>query len=179
MERDEKTLIQLSVSGDAHAFRALLDMHYTSVYKMAFHLCGHREDAEDITQLACIKISQNIMNFQMNSKFTTWIYAIVLNTYRDWTDNRANTGKGKVDIDDAAPRLSNNDNPENNAAANEQLRQLSMLPPEERETVILVFAHGLSHKEAANALGCAESTVSWRVHEVRKKLAGMKEGSGS
>jgi RNA polymerase sigma-70 factor (ECF subfamily) len=178
MERDEKTLIRLSVSGDANAFRALLDIHYMSVYKMAFHLCGHREDAEDITQLACIKISQNIMTFQMNSKFTTWIYTIVLNTYRDWVDNRANTGKGKVAIGDAAPRLSNNDNPENNAAANEQLRQLSMLPQEERETVILVFAHGLSHKEAAKALGCAESTVSWRVHEVRKKLVGMKEGSG-
>ena len=176
MERDEKTLIRLSISGDASAFRILLDAHYMSVYKMAFHLCGHREDAEDITQMACIKISQNIQNFRSDSKFTTWLYTIVLNTFRDWTDNRANTGRGKVALDDAAPRLSNDDNPENNAVANEQLRKLSTLPPEERETVILVFAHGLSHKEAANALGCAESTVSWRVHEVRKKLAAMKEG---
>ena len=57
----------------------------------------------------------------------------------------------------------------------EGLRKLSMLPQEERETLVLVFAQGFSHKEAADILGCAESTVSWRVHEARKKLGGMEE----
>ena len=169
MERDEKQLIVLSTRGDAVAFRALLDLHYMTVYKMAFHLCGHKEDAEDITQMACMKVSQNIMHFKGESKFTTWLYTIVLNTFRDWTDNRGNTGKGKVALNDTLPT---SDNPEQTAHVNEQLRKLTSLPKEEREAVVLVFAHGLSHKEAAEVLGCAESTVSWRVHEVRKKLAG-------
>lgn len=167
MKRDEKDLIRLSCQGDAGAFRALLDMHYRTVYKMAFHLCGHKEDAEDITQMACLKISQNIMGYKGESKFTTWIYTIVLNTFRDWTDNRGNTGKGKMVLQDTLPA---SDNPETSAHVNAQLRKLSALPKDERETVVLVFAHGLSHKEAAEVLGCAESTVSWRVHEVRKKL---------
>lgn len=169
MERDEKDLIRLSCQGDAGAFRALLDMHYRTVYKMAFHLCGHKEDAEDITQMSCLKISQNIMGFKGDSKFTTWIYTIVLNTFRDWTDNRSNTGKGNVVLNETLPA---SDNPEQTAHVNEQIRKLSALPKDEREAVVLVFAHGLSHKEAAEVLGCAESTVSWRVHEVRKKLAG-------
>lgn len=168
MERDEKQLIALSMRGDAAAFRALLDLHYMTIYKMAFHLCGHREDAEDITQMACLKVSQNIMAFKGEAKFTTWLYTIVLNTFRDWTDNRGNTGKGRSALDDNLP---SRDNPEQAAGVNQQLRRLSALPPEERETVILVFAHGCSHKEAADILGCAESTVSSRVHEVRKKLA--------
>lgn len=175
MERDENALIRSACTGDAAAFRALLDLHYMTIYKMAFHLCGHREDAEDITQTACLKVSQNILNFKGESKFTTWLYTIVLNTFRDWTENRANTGRGRVAIDDA-PNLPAQDNPEHTAQMNEQLRALSILPAEERETVVLVFAQGFSHKEAADVLGCAESTVSWRVHEIRKKLAGAGKG---
>lgn len=168
MIRDEKELIRLSCEGDAGAFRTLLDLHYLTIYKMAYHLCGHKEDAEDITQIACLKVSQNILTFKGGAKFSTWLYTIVLNTFRDWTDNRANTGKGKAILDD---NLRSHDNPEQTAHVNEQIRKLSTLPKDERETVVLVFAHGCSHKEAADILGCAESTVSWRVHEVRKKLA--------
>lgn len=175
MERDETELIRLSRAGDAAAFRLLLDHHYMTIYKMAFHLCGHREDAEDIAQIACLKVSQNIMGFKGTSKFTTWLYTIVLNTFRDWTDNRANTGKGRLALEDK-PNLPAADNPEEAAQVSEQLRALSVLPAEERETVVLVFAQGFSHKEAADILGCAESTVSWRVHEIRKKLAGLAKG---
>ncbi len=176
MERDEKTLIGLACAGDATSFRALLDSHYLTLYKMAFHLCGHKEDAEDITQMASLKVAQNIGSFRQDAKFTTWLYTIVLNTFRDWTDNRGNTGKGRVALDDVEKTLAAPDSPEHNTAARQQLRQLETLPQEERETVVLVFAHGLSHKEAADMLGCAESTVSWRVHEVRKKLSAMEKG---
>lgn len=178
-DQDEMELLRLSCAGDAAAFRALLDHHYLTIYKMAFHLCGHREDAEDITQMACIKVSQNIQNFRLESKFTTWLYTIVLNTFRDWTDNRANTGKGRVDIDDVAPKIAGNDNPEKAAEVNEQLRKLDALSPTEREAVVLIFAQGYSHKEAAAMLGVAESTISWRIHEVRRKLAGPEEGAQS
>ena len=39
-----------------------------------------------------------------------------------------------------------------------------------RVTVALVLEEGLRHAEAAAVLGVAESTVSWRMHEVRKRL---------
>ncbi len=171
MERDEHTLIRLACDGDTDAFRALLDLHYRTIYKMAYHLCGHREDAEDITQNACIKVSQNILSYRGEARFTTWLYTIVLNTFRDWRDLKANAVQ-KVELHEKLP---GNDNPERAAQIGQGLRKLSALPPEERETIVLVFAQGFSHKEAAEILGCAESTVSWRVHEARKKLGGMEE----
>jgi RNA polymerase sigma-70 factor (ECF subfamily) len=39
-----------------------------------------------------------------------------------------------------------------------------------RETVLLILGEELSHREAAEILGIAETTVSWRMHEVRKRL---------
>ena len=48
--------------------------------------------------------------------------------------------------------------------------EIARLSPDVRAAVVLVAGEGLSHAEAAKILGCAESTVSWRLHEARKRL---------
>jgi RNA polymerase sigma-70 factor (ECF subfamily) len=52
----------------------------------------------------------------------------------------------------------------------EALMQLSI---DERAAVILVIYEGLKHGEAAAALGCAETTVSWRLFQARRKLKAL------
>jgi RNA polymerase sigma-70 factor (ECF subfamily) len=52
---------------------------------------------------------------------------------------------------------------------------LGSLDPLVRETVLLVIGEGMSHGEAAEALGCAESTVSWRMHMAKKRLRARLE----
>ena len=44
------------------------------------------------------------------------------------------------------------------------------LPLPQRAAVILTTYDGLNHAEAARALGCSETTVSWRVFAARRKL---------
>jgi len=44
---------------------------------------------------------------------------------------------------------------------------------------VLVGGQQLSHKEAADLLGVAESTISWRMHEVRRLLAEPGQGAGT
>ena len=40
-----------------------------------------------------------------------------------------------------------------------------------KETVVLVAGEGLSHAQTAQVLAVKESTISWRMHEVRKRLS--------
>jgi len=47
---------------------------------------------------------------------------------------------------------------------------LGQLDPLLRDTIVLVVGEDLTHAEAARALGVAESTVSWRMHEARRQL---------
>ena len=54
---------------------------------------------------------------------------------------------------------------------------IGALDPTMKETVLLVVAEELSHREAAEILGVAEKTVSWRMHEARKHLKGMLESA--
>ncbi len=174
MQTGEAQLIDAAQAGDANAFRALIDLHYMTVYRMAFRFCGNQHDAEDVTQMTCIKLGTAIHSFRKDSAFTTWLYTVVLNTHRDWRRTQGRHQRGHVGIEDAEDVTSAQQSPEQALSTRQQLDLVAALPEPEREAVLLVFGEGLSHKQAAEVLGCAESTVSWRIHEARKKLS--KEG---
>ncbi|MEP4561484.1 MAG: sigma factor-like helix-turn-helix DNA-binding protein, partial [Nitratireductor sp.] len=44
------------------------------------------------------------------------------------------------------------------------------LPAKQCEAVLLVYGEGLSHERASDVMGCAEATVSWHIHEAKKRL---------
>lgn len=163
----EQLLIKRACSGDAGAFRDLLDIHYMTVYRMAFKLCGGKDYAEDITQMVCMKLAQGMASFKQQSSFTTWLYIVVLNTVRDWERSQKRhkaSGLEDLEID------SEEQTPEQSLSTRQQMDRVRALPEPEREIIFLVFGEGLSHREVAQIMGCAESTISWRIHEARKIL---------
>src|SRR5436190_423129 len=52
---------------------------------------------------------------------------------------------------------------------------LAMLPPEQREALILVGAGGFAYEEAADICGCAVGTVKSRVSRARRALHAILE----
>ncbi len=166
MNKDEEhRLIRAAQGGDAQAFEALVNMHYETIYRMAFKWCGNKTEAEDIAQEACIKLARGIKAFRFESAFTSWLYRLVINTAKDWYKK-----VNRQPSSDGLEAVQTNDTTEEQVYAREVLSEVYKLPESEKEALILVMGEGLSHKEAAKILGCKESTVSWRIHEARKKL---------
>lgn len=171
MDRSEdKEMIAQAVAGDATAFRRLLDGHYTVIYRMAYRFCGNPTDAEDITQMACLKLAHKIGSFKGDSAFTTWLYMVVVNTARDWLRSEGRHDRGAIEIGVVENIITTSENPEHTLEQKQKMNLVRALPQAEREAIWLVFGEGLSHKDAALALGCAEGTISYRIHEARKKL---------
>lgn len=164
-------LIHGAQRGDRAAFSRLVERHYSFMFKVAWQWSGVREDAEDIAQEAAVKLANNIEHFRFESAFTTWLYRLVLNTAKDYhrSKSRKNAREGQMfeDIDYVSPELS----AEEKLMHKDLLKAVSQLPENLRETVLLVCWQQLSHKEAGALLDCSEGTVSWRVHEARKKIA--------
>ena len=52
------------------------------------------------------------------------------------------------------------------------------LPDKQRDAVLLVYGEGLSHAAAADAMACAEATVSWHIHEAKKRLKRLMRSPG-
>ena len=80
----DNDLITKAQGGDKSAFEALVRENYDVMFRIAFKWCGNQEDAEDITQNACIKLARNIDGFQFKSAFTSWLYRLVINTAIDY-----------------------------------------------------------------------------------------------
>jgi RNA polymerase sigma-70 factor (ECF subfamily) len=67
------------------------------------------------------------------------------------------------------------DDPEAPVALDELRLSLAMLPPEQREALILVGAGGFAYEEAAEICGCAVGTVKSRVSRARRALQAILE----
>lgn len=165
-EQDDSQLIKKAQGGDSAAFEALVNRHYDTMFRMAFKYCGRRNDAEDITQEACIKLAHGLDSFKGDSAFTSWLYRLVINAAKDWykSQNRHPSSSDGLEIVTLAAKA------EDQVYAQEVLTEVYKLPEGEKDALLLVMSEGLSHKEAGKILGCKESTISWRIHEARKKL---------
>jgi len=160
-------LIARAKGGDTKAFEALVNENYKIMFKMAFKYCGNQRDAEDITQDACMKLARGIQNFKGECAFTSWLYRLVINSAKDFYKKNNRHRTEKTEIEDIAEQNKADDK----LYARQVIEAVHLLPEGEKEAILLVHGEGLSHKEAAKALECKESTISWRIHEARKKLA--------
>lgn len=164
-------LIEMAVDGNEDAFRSLVERHCEMVFKVAYRWCVVKEDAEDIAQDVMMQLADKIRGFKPDeAAFTTWLYRVTINAakdaYRRKQSRKNNEGQYANDSD----VHSGNSAAEQQLWQHETIRLLDRLPDKDKEAVFLVFCEGLNHAEAATIVGCAESTISWRVHRARKKL---------
>lgn len=80
METDEKQLILKAQNGNLQAFKMLVEQNKMNIYQLAYNLTRNKEDAEDVTQEVFIKAFRSISKFRGDSKFSTWLYRITVNT---------------------------------------------------------------------------------------------------
>ena len=164
-------LVAGAIAGDRAAFGALLERHYDRIHGLAWQLTGTRADADDIAQDVCCALVERIGSFRGEAKFTTWLCGIVFNACRDFHRRRKSLGGVAARLAVLAGLARGPDGRDLHDAMWVK-SAIAGLPPAYRETLVLVAGQQLSHAEAAAILGVAEATVSWRMHEVRRMLAG-------
>lgn len=176
-EAPDGLLAERARDGDRDAFARLVERHYDFIYRVAYRLTGRREDAEDVAQDVCARLGRAVKSYRGGSAFTTWLYALVMNAARDGLRRAKREsardaafgvhalvmGEAEDEPDDGAERLW--------AAVRE-------LPDKQREAVMLVYGEGMNHAQAAELMAVAETTVSWHLHEARKRLKALMGRAG-
>ena len=176
MTDNDRDLVELACKGNRSAFQHLLERHYDTAYRVAYRYTRSIEDAEDITQEICLGLARKLRSFRGESRFSTWFYRVVVNACRD--HGRKQTSTRTLQASYAMYREMADADEEHDSGRLEWLSDaIASLEPKLRETAILVLSEDLSHADAATALECAESTISWRMHEIRKKLKTLVETS--
>lgn len=136
------------------------------IHSLCYRMSGSLADAEDLAQETFIQAYQHLDDFRAEARFSSWLYRIAVNLCLNWRkreQRRAHLHEQWGQQDQAQ----SSDNPNQAQRIQEALLQL---PPKQRAAVILTTYDGLTHAEAAAALGCSETTVSWRLFAARGKL---------
>jgi RNA polymerase sigma-70 factor (ECF subfamily) len=137
-----------------------------------------RAEAEDITQTAFMKIHRALPGLDPERDPTSWVFAVVANTLRDyWRSRHYRQGLRHDPLEDAEPRAAGN--PLADAEARDTARILARaldgLPEGHRAVVHLRDIENLSYAEVAQALGIAEAAARKRhsraLADLRQALA--------
>src|ERR1700738_1605682 len=65
--------------GDGEAFRALVERHSRSVFRLAYRMTGNEQDAEDMVQESFLRAYRQLGRFESRANFGTWLYRITAN----------------------------------------------------------------------------------------------------
>ena len=175
---------------DVDLFARLLAAHQDKLYRVAYRMTGHHEDAQDLLQDALLEAYRSFRRFQRGTYFDKWLYRIMTNTFIDRQRHKKRVGRVESldaplagDEGEAAPR----DIPDwTHDPALHALREsysepvqkaLDCLSPEFRMVLILSDVEEFSYEEISEIMSTPIGTVRSRLHraraEVRQKLLRM------
>lgn len=167
--RENDALVARAKTGNVAAFEQLVRSYYPFILKTAFRWLGNKSDAEDVTQLICMRLATIIESFDGRASFSSWLYRVTLNAVRDF--QRSHQRRQRL-VSRAAivSRDAMEPDQEDLLRVNDVWRKVRELQEKQRDAVLLVYAEELSHAEAAKIMQCKEVTVSWHIHKARKLL---------
>ncbi|QNI31817.1 sigma-70 family RNA polymerase sigma factor [Alloacidobacterium dinghuense] len=180
----ETELIREAQQGSRAAFDLLVRQYDQAVLRLALHLTGSEQDAQDIHQEAFLKAYRYLGNFRFECSFYTWIYRIVTNLCLDQLRRRkARREDPSVMIDASGEELdllSNVSDERAGANPDRELQRkilgqriqaaLEKLTPRERMVFELKHYQGLKLRTIGEMLNTTEETAKNTLFRATRKL---------
>src|SRR5580658_2330985 len=83
MELSDSVAVEQARAGDSGAFRVLVERHSRNLFRLAFRMTGHQQDAEDVVQETFLRAYRQLSKFDDRASFGTWLYRIAANCSLD------------------------------------------------------------------------------------------------
>jgi RNA polymerase sigma-70 factor (ECF subfamily) len=178
---------------DVDLFARLLAAHQEKLYRVAYRMAGHHEDAQDLLQDALLEAYRSFKKFQRGTYFDKWLYRIMTNTFIDRQRHKKRVGR--VDSLDA-PSVGGDDGeisareiPDWTGEPSRRVlhdefgepvqKALNQLKPDFRMVLILSDVEEFSYEEIAEMLNIPIGTVRSRLHRARDMMRQTLTESGT
>jgi len=181
---NDSELIREAQRGSRAAFEELVRQYDQPVLRLALHLTGSEQDAQDVYQEAFLKAYRHLGSFRFECSFYTWIYRIVTNLCLDHLRKRKTRREdSSVIVDkrgeefDLLQNVSDERadmNPEHDLMRRELgakiLKALERLSPRERMVFELKHYQGLRLRTIGEMLDTTEETAKNTLFRATQKL---------
>ena len=148
----------------------VLGVHLDRLFRLAWALCGSRENAEDLVQDTFARILAR-PRFLRRQDELAYLMQALRNTFvsnRRMAARRPNVVTTLEDV--AAADQSMATRPEEAVIAGQVFSAIAALPEPFRSALAAVDVAGLSYHEAAQALGTSEATITTRLYRARRRV---------
>lgn len=170
---DEWDLIKKVQSGDSAAMNDLISNYYQSVFAFFYKNTGNYHQSKDLTQEVFIKMVAGISKYRPQTPFKNWLFTIASNHVK----NYYRTLSRHPEYAELTKEYVITNHELANAAAKSDLKEaLVLLPPEQKEAVILRYYHDFSIRDICKITGTKETTVKARIRYGLEKLKSKLEG---
>ena len=171
---------------DAGAFEEIVRKYQKKMFNISYRITGDYNEAAEVTQDAFVSAYRSIKNFKGKSRFSTWLYAIVVNLSRNRLkqirtralkeqfsiNDPVDTAGGQLQREHASPDLSVLDKLEKREVEQRIQGCINALDNEFKEVIVLRDIQGFSYDEISDMLEIAGGTVKSRIHRARESVRG-------
>lgn len=180
LQETEAELIRSAQAGNTAAFERLLRSSERQMLAIAAGFAYTPDDANDIYQDAMLAAFRALPRFKQESKFSTWLHTIVVNTAlsnrrklkRNWQKLaavQADYEQQETYVETQTPEANMID-----SELNQQInRALQRLTDTERMAFVLCNQQGFKIREAAEIMSCSDNSVKVVLFRARNKLKTM------
>lgn len=169
----EEMLVLRSQIGDETAFCELLELHGPHLLRFTRKMMeSSPTQVEDLVQEIWVAIYRGLPSLLEAAKFRAWAFRIA----RDRVYREHRRRKIAVQPLDDSEFASLPETGEELAMDAEELqRGLALIPPQQREVLVLRFFEEMSYEEIARVTGCALGTIRSRIHYAKQALRNALE----
>lgn len=164
-------------------FRQWLSEHKGLLVKVVRAFAEGPADQDDLLQEILLQVWTSLPNFRDDSKPTTWLYRVALNTALAWkrSEKKRRPTQNSFSISEVvAPGDTSAEAERNDRVIDQLYAAIRALPPAKRALVVL-YLDGFTYREISDVVGISESNVGVSLNRIKKELAAaVKEpGNGS
>ncbi|OYD14412.1 hypothetical protein CH333_08010 [candidate division WOR-3 bacterium JGI_Cruoil_03_44_89] len=179
-EDRDKELIGKIVEGDEVAFEEIVKKYERRVWNTIYRYIGESDEVEDVAQEVFIKVWRHAKSFKGKSKFSTWLYRIVVNQCLNY---RGRHKEKPASLDEIMEHGRTPDSLKVEIGDEEKpkivRRAIDELPERQRIALVLSRFEGKSYREIAQIMGVSLSSVESLIFRARailkKKLLPLRK----
>lgn len=134
-----------------------------TVFRLAYSVVKNREDADDITQDAFMRLYRSREEFASGDNVKAWLIRVTINLSKDLL--KSSWHRRRADLDDSIPVESREEG--------FLLECVKRLKPEQGAVIYLFYYEGYSVSEIAELRKCTSAAVRTRLTRARAQLRKM------
>lgn len=154
-------------------FLQKINKHQSLIRKITFMYAQNETEADDMFQEICIQLWQSFPHFKGNSKFSTWLYRIAINTCVSWIRKESKHKKVadrqeflQLDISDDETFYEKEEKKEQLNAMYRAIKQLNEID----RTLIMLYLDEVVYSEIADIMGLSINNIKVKMSRIKKRL---------